>query len=572
MRISQTFSGRRFTSMLFTASFSVCAELVNIFIDKVVAARFLGEKALAAISFFTPLFSFILFSSAMVMVGSLVCYSIELGRLNKHRADRYFGQSIILSFAVGLLMVALFALGRLFFFDTTGVDAEQLKFVNEFYGWFLGLAFAIPLNNTLQEMVYVDGDMRTCNISYVVLLLGNLVFSCIFCKFWGMSGIALGTVLSVVLSILVLCSHFLRKSNTLRFVWHFRFRDIAQVIRFSMAEACEYLFFALFAAVMNFYFIFHFDSDRLAILSVIYEIIELSVVFNGIWMAAEPIINIYRGEENGNGVAQVMKFVNWVTLVETLAATALLVLFSPLLARLFHISSAAAADELVFAIRACAVGLCPLAFVKIYAAYHVHEKPLLSFLFIFIVIFLGPVACILGGLSLWGEGNVWLGFGVASFAAMAVCIVIQLVLYGRSRFPLLLEESEEAGHWYMFDLRLTPETLVEYRDIVGRTLKGASVDGAGMVKAMLLLEELGMTVYENNAGNEVYMEISLQVRRDDFLLVIKDDGKLMDLTDLERSVTDLRAYLVNMFMTVQREKHYLLTTSCNRHVFRFAHE
>ncbi|MBR3504344.1 MAG: hypothetical protein IKO07_08875 [Clostridia bacterium] len=91
--------------MLFTASFSVCAELVNIFIDKVVAARFLGENALAAISFFTPMFSFILFLSAMVMVGSLVCYSIELGRLNKHRADRFFGQGIILSFAVGILMV-----------------------------------------------------------------------------------------------------------------------------------------------------------------------------------------------------------------------------------------------------------------------------------------------------------------------------------------------------------------------------------------------------------------------------------------------------------------------------------
>ena len=571
MRISQTFSGRRFTSMLFTASFSVCAELVNIFIDKVVAARFLGENALAAISFFTPMFSFILFASAMVMVGSLVCYSIELGRLNKHRADRFFGQGIILSFAVGFLMVALFAVGRLFF-DTSGIDAEQLKFVNEFYGWFLGLAFVIPLNNILQEMVYVDGDMKTCNISYAVLLLGNLVFSCVFCKFWGMSGIALGTVLSVVLSILVLCSHFVRKGNTLKFVWYFKIRDVAKVVRFSMAEACEYLFFSLFAAVMNFYFVTHFGSDRIAILSVIYEILELSVVFNGIWMAAEPIINIYRGEENGNGVAQMMEFVNWVSLKETLVATALLLVFAPLLARLFHISSASAADELVFAIRACAVGLCPLAFVKIYAAYHVHEKPLLSFLFIFVAVFLGPAACVLGGVPLWGDGYVWLGFGASPFVAFAVCCIVQLVLYGRSGFPLLLEESEGTGHWYMYDLLLNPENLVKYRDIIGKKLKDASVDDAGIVKAMLLLEELGMTVYESNAGRKVYMEISLQVLQGEFLLVIKDDGKLMDLTDLERSVTGLRAYLVNMFMTVQRDKHYLLTTSCNRHVFRFAQE
>ena len=58
---------------------------------------------------------------------------------------------------------------------------------------------------------------------------------------------------------------------------------------------------------------------------------------------------------------------------------------------------------------------------------------------------------------------------------------------------------------------LNPENLVEYRDVIGKKLKKASVDDAGVVKAMLLLEELGMTVFESNAGRKVYMEISLQV-------------------------------------------------------------
>ena len=176
MRINQTFCGRRFKSMLLTASLSVCAEFINIFIDKIVAARMLGENALAAISFFTPLFSVILFASSIVMVGSLVCYSIELGRMNKNKADRFFGQSIILSVGIGILMVVAFAIGKHFLFSYMNVEPEQMQFVNEFYGWFLGLAFLIPLNNTLQEMVYVDGDTKTCNASYVALLLGTPSF------------------------------------------------------------------------------------------------------------------------------------------------------------------------------------------------------------------------------------------------------------------------------------------------------------------------------------------------------------------------------------------------------------
>jgi Na+-driven multidrug efflux pump len=116
--------------MLLTASLSVCAEFINIFIDKIVAARMLGENALAAISFFTPLFSVILFASSIVMVGSLVCYSIELGRMNKNKADRFFGQSIILSVTIGILMVIAFAIGKRLLFNYMDVDPGQMQFVN----------------------------------------------------------------------------------------------------------------------------------------------------------------------------------------------------------------------------------------------------------------------------------------------------------------------------------------------------------------------------------------------------------------------------------------------------------
>lgn len=208
MLIKKTFSGQRFRAMLLTASISVCAEIANVFIDKIIAAQFLGEKALASISFFSPLFSFIFFLNALVAVGSLACYSIELGRMDRDRANRFFGQSVLLAFAVGILMVVLFTFGKGFMFHFMHVDPELLQYVDEFYVWFLGIAFFMPLCNVLQEMIFADGDTRICNASYAVLLVGNVVLSCLFCTRMGMSGIALGTLLSIVLSIAVLCLHF----------------------------------------------------------------------------------------------------------------------------------------------------------------------------------------------------------------------------------------------------------------------------------------------------------------------------------------------------------------------------
>lgn len=153
MLIKKTFSGQRFRAMLMTASISVCAEIANVFVDKIVAAQFLGEKALASISFFSPLFSFIFFLNALVAVGSLACYSIELGRMNRDRANGFFGQSILLSFLVGTLMVILFAFGKVIMFRFMNVDPELLQYVNEFYIWFLGIAFFMPFCNVLQEMI-----------------------------------------------------------------------------------------------------------------------------------------------------------------------------------------------------------------------------------------------------------------------------------------------------------------------------------------------------------------------------------------------------------------------------------
>ena len=569
MRIKTTFCGRRFRSMLFTASISVCAEIINLLIDKIVAAHFLGEKALAAISFFTPLFSVVLFVSAVVMVGSLVCYSIEIGKLRKERADQFFGQSIILSVGSGILMAVLFAVFRMFLQKSASLDPELFRFVDEFYTWFIWLAFLIPVNNVLQEMVYADGDTRTCNLSYALLLLGNVAFSVGLCQVMGLKGVALGTFLSLILSIAALCTHFARKSNTLKFVWHFKWREIKLVFRYSMAEACEFLMFALFSSVMNIYFIQKFGLGPLPILSMVYEILELSVLFNGVWMAAEPLVNTYRAEENDKGIMRTMRFVFETASKEAVLASVLAFVFAPVVVSIFHIQSHELSDAAVFAVRAAAIGFLPMAITKIFANYHVHENPLLSFVFIVLVICAMPLACSVFLGAFVGEKAFWIGFGVAPFAAMAACVVAQLAMYGKQRFPLLLEHTDQFPDWMITDMKLSPESLMQFWNSVNGLMEQRDVCDKTRLRILLLIEELGMAIYQRNNGKAVYVEFSLAFRPDHVILTCKDDGVILDLTDLEQSVTDLRIYLINMFMTVHREKQYLWTINYNRHVFKF---
>jgi hypothetical protein len=84
-----------------------------------------------------------------------------------------------------------------------------------------------------------------------------------------------------------------------------------------------------------------------------------------------------------------------------------------------------------------------------------------------------------------------------------------------------------------------------------------------------MIEELGMEIYQHNNGKTVYIEFALVFRNDHVLLVCKDDGKRIDMTDLEQSINDLRMYLINMFMAAQQEKKYLPTANYNRYTFKF---
>ena len=61
----------------------------------------------------------------------------------------------------------------------------------------------------------------------------------------------------------------------------------------------------------------------------------------------------------------------------------------------------------------------------------------------------------------------------------------------------------------------------------------------------------------------------MRIFQEKVICVMKDNGVLQDMTDLEMVVSDLRAYFVTALMAYQREKLYMLTMSYNQHVFRF---
>ena len=104
MKKSRSLCEKRFTSLVLTASFAMAIEYLMLLSDSIIIGNMLGEKALAGLNIVTPLFSIVVFVGTVISVGTTVCYSFEMGKLDKDAADRYFGQGIIMAVSAGIIL------------------------------------------------------------------------------------------------------------------------------------------------------------------------------------------------------------------------------------------------------------------------------------------------------------------------------------------------------------------------------------------------------------------------------------------------------------------------------------
>ena len=106
------------------------------------------------------------------------------------------------------------------------------------------------------------------------------------------------------------------------------------------------------------------------------------------------------------------------------------------------------------------------------------------------------------------------------------------------------------------------------RDQVEGALREKGVENRTVLNCMLIVEEACMLIREKNGNKAVNCECTVIVK-EDITMILRDDGVIFDMTDVEADVSSLRQFVVASIMERQEGKKYLKTTGINRNVFRF---
>ena len=565
------FCEKKFTSMFIAGTVTTSVMYLMLLSDSIIAGYFLGEKGVAAINAITPLTGFVTFFGDLVSTGVGIVFTRAVGEMKKRRADEIYGQGLIVSISIGLISALAILLFKNVYFEASGISGEILDNALKYYNFLPLNAFLMIVVFYMEQMVYSDGDEFCNNLCYAFQIGGNVIISIILCKFYGMTGIILGSVIGNGLGILVCCWHFFRKGNTLHFVWHLSFKDFLLTSRYSIAQSSTFLCWALMDYVMIGFISGRYGDTGLVTLSVVVNLIEFGVVMDGVGAALQPLMGTYYGEKNHVLIKRVMKSGIKAALIEGVVATALIWIFSKQFCGLFGISGGVSLEPSITAIRIVSLGfIFHSAYFLMTSYYMLIDRILMSTCFSCLQNGLLYILIPILGSLLFGINGMWAGFVVAPVVALVLALLFVYLKFGKDDFPYLLKDIDSEIEVMDDTLSVASATILSRRVLESMVTHDFSRDEAN--HAALFVEEIGLTILEKNKAKKkpVLIELSLFYEGDSVLIVERDSGELFDLTDSYSQVQGLSSFVLNGLMKSHDEKKYLVTTGYNRNMIRFA--
>lgn len=410
-----------------------CYIIVDTFFISVAA----GADGIAALNLALPVFNLIFAIGSMIGIGGATRFSI-LRAQKDERADNYFTNAVLWATMLGLIFSVIGIIGPEQVIRLMGGDAHLVEVGLSYNRIILLFGPFFMLNAVFSGFVRNDGDPSLAMVATLVGSLANVVFDYIFMFPMGMglTGAALATAASPVISIAICSAHFWKKSNTLRFMYVLpSVKRLIQSCSLGISAFIGDFASAVTTTVFNYLIIGLVGNIGVSAYGVIanYAIVVIAV-FNGIAQGAQPLIS----DAYGRGEKKEQKTYLKLGMATALAFAALFYvvswLFTDTLVALFNSEGievlASYAKE---GMRLYFIGFI-FAGVNIFVSSYLSATAKANTAFV-VSILRGVVAIVLCSVVLshfLGLKGVWLAFPVAEFLTL-IYIVEMFAIDGKNK-------------------------------------------------------------------------------------------------------------------------------------------
>ncbi|MGE7020694.1 MATE family efflux transporter [Solibacillus cecembensis] len=300
-----------FVSYLIPSIIGMLLMAINILVDGIFVSNGVGPEALAGVNIAVPIFSILLSISLWIGMGGATLYSIALGQNNLKKAQSIFTQSFFLAtFIVGTLVVLLLwkqkEIAYLF-----GASDEIFPYVKDYLQIILIFGVVYVIENILSIFIRNDGNPKLAMIGLGVTSVLNIVFNYIFIFMMdmGVKGAAYGTGLATVIGVLVLLTHFFRKSSILKFTkLKFETKIVSEILKIGLPSFIVEASAAVTIIAYNITFMHFVGAVGVTAYAVVnYMHAVFLMLFIGIGAALQPIVSYHYGAKLYDRLQQFLK-------------------------------------------------------------------------------------------------------------------------------------------------------------------------------------------------------------------------------------------------------------------------
>lgn len=289
------------------AIISMLVNAVYNIVDQIFIGQGVGYLGNAATTIAFPIVTIILAISTLLGAGGSAYAAIKLGEKREEEAEKTLGTIVILALiASGVIMAAgfLFMEPMLKIFGATENTIDYARQYTSII--LLGTPFNI-LSVVLSNMSRTDGSPA---LSMYALLVGAALNTIldpiyIFVFHWGVTGAAVATITSQIISALVLIFYFVKKGKNMRLRKSgFKFsREICmKVLPLGMSSGITQIASTLFQVVMNNSLVYYGNKTSvggdvaLSAMGIVNKIsMILLAVCIGIGIGSQPILGFNKG-------------------------------------------------------------------------------------------------------------------------------------------------------------------------------------------------------------------------------------------------------------------------------------
>lgn len=277
---------------------------LNTFIDALFAGRFIGETALAGISLALPFTSIINGFALLVGVGSASVISRAIGSGDIKTQSKIFGNLIVISVVISFFITIIgYSFGEELIVFIGGSGEVALEGTKYFKIYILGSVFLI-IAEACNQVIKSEGNIRLSTIFDWLFVIVNIILNYIFISVyhWGIEGLALATLMAMVVSSIANLGYFVSGKSSISV--NFKKLAIARdLLRAILTVGISELFYPVTILIQDFvifnlisYYGTNSDIAFFGATGKLTSIVFIPII--GFAQALQPIIGMNYGAKN----------------------------------------------------------------------------------------------------------------------------------------------------------------------------------------------------------------------------------------------------------------------------------